>query len=420
MSANLDSNDQRKYYNSEVSWAAQSMLRKKRPLLAISFLIVYVCFFGIFIFYSFTVKIPTRVDAQGRLTSSKEPVPIKSPAAFVVGELLVKENQNVKAKQILMTSREALTDKDKATLSTFLLRTKTMVNDSKDQTCLRCLPQIEAISQMYVSINAQGDIRQIIQPIHDLLQELANAVRVYKKIEPSVSDLRMNIRLNEEKLREVDRREARKVLAKEVEQMEAAIVADKTRIEEKYQSSQLDIQRLRTLVSTRLSELGSKLELYEKTFNVVAPFDGKITNLRVKGAGEQLGTNDVLMELVPYGVQIMAKINVRNEDISKVQAGQEVIISVDALDEVDYGTVRGKVLEILRNEDTGEDIAGTKGTKYYQVLVQLSQQYLEMRGVKSPFLIGMSVQARVVSGYETIANNFLKSVLRVGERAGVK
>lgn len=407
------------YRSSGASWATQTAISDVRPALTFLFLGIYIVFFLAVAIYMTTVKLPVKVVGSGRLTSSKQPVPIKSSVDFIVGNVYVAENAKVRKGQLLVSSRENLGVSQKQILKSYLDRIDSLIRMQTEAVCRKCGIEVDLISAEYLKIGAQGPVQEILVSLNDQLQKYASASRNWSQLETNVTDLRFDIQISEGKLKRIREKNAEAILAREVEELQRTISTSKTRIAERYQTAkQATLSELEQLRS-RHSEVTSKLALSEKTFNVKAPFDGTISNLRLKGEGELLIPNQVLMDITPLDVQIIARIEIRNEDISSVKKGADVILTVDALPESKYGSLKGKVSEILRLEETETDTAGTRSTKGYPVLVTLEAQSLSFNDEKAELIIGMSTQARVVSEYATLLQTFIKTIFQFRDKAGL-
>lgn len=405
--------------DSDVSWSSSDVVNRNRPIFSYVALMLYVSAVLFVVFFALLVRVPVKVEAVGRLASSKETVPIKAPASFVLGRLKIAENSLVKKGEVLMSSREILDVAARGKLTQFMAGVTQLVQDSRDPLSLKAQYRFSMLTQLYHSINAQGEIQALIVPINDHLRELSASVAEYNQVESSVADLRMIVRVNSEKIAKIRQRGASQVLAKEVEALETEIVGAKTKIQNRFDVIRLRIQNTKNMINSRRVELQGRIDLYEKTFNVVAPFDGMVTNLKIKGEGELVSPGDVLLELVPSGSILIALVELANEDVAKVKVGSTVAVVVDSLPELDYGSIEGRVIEVLRKEAIQAPGAPLVEKNNFQAKIELSKQTLSRDGVLAPLLLGMSVRARIISDYQTIFNAFMKNVLHFGERAGM-
>jgi hypothetical protein len=87
---------------------------------------------------------------------------------------------------------------------------------------------------------------------------------------------------------------------------------------------------------------------------------------------------------------------------------------VDALPEIDFGTVSGNVTEIIRpmaNPGGAPQMADQAMS--FQVRASLARQSLSSAGVESPFLAGMVVRGKIVAGYESILKRGYRKLFKI-------
>lgn len=403
----------------DVSLAAQEAAVVRPPLVGQVFVGFFVLFFIGVVVFSAVTKIPVVVEAPGKLESLQSLVPVKAQASFVVSRLLVKEGDQVKKDQLLADSSENLAEQDIARLKNYVQGLRAIANLPDRDPCTGCLKSLQRLSADYLQIRAQGEIQSLIQPINDVTREVIGAVQNYQNIEPSIADVRMNIDLAKQKLGEIKKRNAEALLARDVENYRTQILAGQTRISERYQSALLQIQQNRSLLKARLVELEARLSRFGKTYNVLAPFDGIVMGIKIKGAGELVSPGQILLEIMPKGSLLRATIVVQNKDIGQVQAGNEAILTIDALPEIDYGTVTGSVSEVLRSEGGDPSMAASQaGT--FDVRIALEKQSLTKGATETPFILGMTCRAKVVVRHESILKSLFRKLFKIKDDLAVK
>jgi multidrug efflux pump subunit AcrA (membrane-fusion protein) len=410
-------NPQNYFPDDEVSLAAIEASHIKPPVAGTVFIIFFACFFITGLVYTILTEIPIVIDAQGSFESTSEAVAIKAQTGFVVNKVLVKENQAVKKGEVLVTSIDTLNEENRLKLKKYIDGMNVITSkDSKDP-CLACADQIQNLAQEYLQIQAFGEIQSLIQPINDISRELNGSIQAYAGIEPSISDARRSVSLAQAKLNEIKKRGAEKLLAKEVEDYNTQIISGNARIADRYRQALLTIQQQRSTLKARVAELESKLEKFSRTFTVLAPFDGKISNITVKGSGELISGGQVLMEIGELGSMLRANLQVQNKDIANIAAGSDVIITVNALPEIDYGSVSGSVTDVIKpmaSAGPGPGAAQAAAQPMpFQVRVSLSKQALSFKGVESPFIAGMGIQGKIVTGHESILKRAYRKLFKI-------
>lgn len=407
------------FRQSQISWAALEIAKKQPPLMSqvgVFFLLLFVLVVGV---YSYRTEVPVIVEGIGKITSEVPPVPIRAVTTFTADKIFVKDNQDVKKGQVLITSVENLKEEDFKKLKNFLMTVKKINSREPGKLCLSCMPDIDAAMQIYLSIRAQGEVLNIISPINDHLRGLKTQIEVYKDIEKSLTAVRLQVKNAQKKINEIKRRQADKMLAKEIEELESIVVGGNTQINEKYRTAGQQIKDLRSTLVARAKELDDRLVQFGRIYTVTAPFDGKVSTFKVKGSGEVVSGGQVLMEIVPANVPFIAEIEVQNKDISQVRQGDEVIVSIDSLPELDYGTIKGQIKEIVRAEPSQDPQAGAMGDRAYRVKVSLQQQKLSRGNEDVSLLLGMSLRGRVVVKYETLLRSMYRNLFKVKENIQV-
>jgi multidrug efflux pump subunit AcrA (membrane-fusion protein) len=403
---------------SEISSHAIEASHVRPPLAGTIFILFFTVFFCAATLYSVKTEIPIVTEASGIFESTAEPVAIKAQASFTIDQILVKENQRVKKGDVLVTSSETLSAENLERLKKYISDMNVVTSKPSKDPCLGCVAQLQKLALDYLQIQAFGEVQSLIQPINEISRELIGSTQGYAGIEPSISDVRRSISLAEGKLAEIKRRRADKLLAKEVEDYNTQIITGNTRIQERYRQGLLAIQQHRAALKARVAELESKLTKFGKTFTVLAPFDGRISNISVKGLGELVSPGQVLMEVGEEGSSLRATLFVQNKDIANISKGSEVVISVNALPEIDFGTISGSVTEIIKpmasaNPAQQMQAAGGAQAPPFQVRTSLSKQSLSSGGVESPFLAGMGIQGKIVTGYESIMKRAYRKLFKI-------
>jgi len=404
--------NQKHFFNeNQISWAAVDASKEGPSIFSQIGVIFLLLFFVTVAIYSVKTEVPVIVEGIGKITSTSPPVPIRSSATFTVDQVLVKENDKVVKGQILANSAENLKPAELVKLKS-LLSGLARINALPDSDlCLRCSSQLGALSQIYLTIRAQGEMLDLISPLNDQIRQFSQVVDQYNDIEKGLVAVRLQNKNSERKLQEIRKRRAEKVLAKEVEELEGVIISNKTQISEKFRGAAMQIREVRRTLKARTKEINERIEQFGKSYVVTSPFAGKIINLKLKGTGELVTGGQVLMEVIPADSPLMASVDIQNKDISSVKAGDEVIISVDSLPELDYGTMTGRVKEIIQVEaDTQNPQASNNN---FRVHVTLPASEMSKGTLSKPLLLGMTLRGRVVTRFESLAKSIYRVLFKV-------
>ncbi|GEM_PF-2677280 len=406
------------FKDNKISWAAVDVVAEGPSFLSqlgVAFLFVFVvCFF----IYASQAKVPVVVEGPGRVVSSLPSVPLRSLSTFTVAQVNVHDGDVVKRGQVLVTARESLSQESIDRLKN-MIKGLQLINDLPDTAlCLNCRTLLQQLTQIYLSIKTQGEMSNLMASINDQIRHLNSVVDGYNDLEKSVAGTRNQIKLAQKKLADIARRKAQIAQATDVENLESYIARESNSIADRFRTAASQIKDVRRTLKARTKELIDRTEQIGKTYAVQAPIDGKISNLKIKGTGELVTTGQELMELIPANSANIALIEVANKDIANIKVGDEVIISIDSMPELDFGTINGKILDVV-SADIEENMRGPANTNF-KVKVSIPVSSLSNGVGEKPILLGMTLKGRIVTRFESLAKSIYRVLFRVKENVKVK
>lgn len=139
--------------------------------------------------------------------------------------------------------------------------------------------------------------------------------------------------------------------------------------------------------------------------DVRAPATGIIHKLKVNTIGGVISRGDEIMEIVPQDATLEAMIKIKPKDIGHVHVGQQVKVRFTTYDFSRYGKILGELKDLSAAALLDKD-----GTPYHQGLVKLSQNYVGNTPGKNEIIVGMTVQADIVTGNKTVLEYLLKPI----------
>ncbi len=170
------------------------------------------------------------------------------------------------------------------------------------------------------------------------------------------------------------------------------------------EQKKLDVLKLQAQVAD-LSEQISKQQYmagqatgYE---SITAPVSGTVFDLQVK-KGAIVSAGQVMLKVVPDD-NLTTKAFISNQDIGFVSEGLPVDVKLDAFPSSEFGSIKGKVLQVGSDVLAPDDII-----KYYHfpVKVTLERQFLEVNGRKIFLQSGMSVTMNIKVRKRTVMSIF--------------
>lgn len=156
-------------------------------------------------------------------------------------------------------------------------------------------------------------------------------------------------------------------------------------------------------LEAQIAALNSSLSQYKITAqkNGKVHFSSTLTNGMVIQQGNSLGSisdtkNGLIVETL-----------LQSSDRPMVKVGDEVSLAVSGLNQSEYGTVKGKIINI----DEDANIDSQKGTIYFNAKVKPEQTFLEdKKGEKVNLTLGMVTETRVKYDKITYMKYFLEQI----------
>ena len=298
------------------------------------------------------------VVAPGKLEPLGGVREIQIPLNGVVKTLDVKEGQQVKKGQVLLTlDPEATNQRQKSVTETI------------------------ALTQSQLALK-QEELRRYLQ---------LNSTEQAK--------LQRNLKLNEEILDRYAKLEAQGASA------ELQLLEQRNRVEEiRGQLEQTQVDRLRqtAVLEQAVQQLRSQLaqlqgDLTEQNVNIryqriSSPVDGVVFELKPRGAGFVSRDSQPVLKVVPFD-KLEARVEIPSSDIGFVRAGQGADISIDSFPATDFGVLEGTVRRVGSDAIPPDQL---NQTYRYPADIRLSSQQLKLKnGRILPLQVGMSLTANI-------------------------
>ncbi len=182
-----------------------------------------------------------------------------------------------------------------------------------------------------------------------------------------------------------------------------------------FQDSQADMTKAEEELSTKEQELADKRITLERTV-ITAPMDAIVKNIIVTTRGARVRPGDVIMELVPFGDELIIEAKMKPSEISFVKPGQLAAVKLDAYDYSIYGMFHGKVKYI--SPDTLKERTPEGEQLYFRVLIAMGQTELTAKnGKKIELTPGMTAQVDIVTGNRSVLTYLTKPIIKTFSEA---
>lgn len=132
-----------------------------------------------------------------------------------------------------------------------------------------------------------------------------------------------------------------------------------------------------------------------KNSEIRASFDGTVTLVNELNPGDIIQAGNQFCSVIPFGSDLKVMLYIPENEISKIEVGQNTEYIFDAIPYNEYGKITGKITSISADSIVNE----SAGTKFYIAQADLSALSLKnsdgnIREIKN----GMMVEAKTISG----------------------
>ena len=143
-----------------------------------------------------------------------------------------------------------------------------------------------------------------------------------------------------------------------------------------------------------------------------APIDGIVKNVRYQSAGNVVKAGEPIMEVVPLKDQLVVEVKLNPSDRGYVKLGQEALVKVSAYDFYRYGGLDGKISGI------GADTLSTReDDQFYRVIVSTEKSHIGASAGLMPITPGMTAEVDIKVDTQSIFWSLIRPVLKMKHEA---
>lgn len=154
---------------------------------------------------------------------------------------------------------------------------------------------------------------------------------------------------------------------------------------------QQSIKDLKMQVNDLQSKL-TEIKKIKKINQIQSPINGFIHDLKPFGKGYVANSTETILKIVPRD-NLIAIIDINTSDIGFVKIGKEVDLSIDSFPAKDFGSLKGKLIQI---SSTALEPNDRNRKPHFKAKVTLQSQKLETKkGIKLALKPGMSLSASI-------------------------
>lgn len=308
--------------------------------------------------WSSVAKIDQVTRAQAQLIVASRTQLIQSADGGIVTALHVKEGDEVKAGQILVTLQKERAQAAVADLSAKVAALKITLTRLHAEVYEKPLNFDPELTQYSEYIRNQTDLyNKRRKAYRDDISSLENILRLAE------AELAINKKL--ETSGDVGKAEVLR-LERSAADIRAQLASKRNKY---FQDAQTDMTKAQEELSTQSELLRDRSQILEQT-ELVASVDGIVNNIKVNTVGGVLRTGDTVMELLPVGDNLIAEAKISPADIAFIAIGQEANVKLDAYDSSIFGAMHGRVSYISPDILTEETRQGP--VIYYRVRIRIT------------------------------------------------
>ncbi|MBE9013066.1 HlyD family efflux transporter periplasmic adaptor subunit [Pseudanabaenaceae cyanobacterium LEGE 13415] len=374
--------------------------------------------------YNVTVKAPATVRPAGDLRL------VQSAIEGTVKEIAVKENQKVKAGDVVARMDDSRLMTTKSQLEGDLRQGQLQLNQINAQ--IQALDSQIAAESNVVDRSVQAAEAQLRSQLRSFQDQRTTATS-------NVDEARAALNLAREELRRFRQLAAAgAVPALTLQEKEAAVQVAQARVdrastalnptdaeiaraqEEIAQTQARGASTLATLRQQREQLLQNRIELQrqldrtskelqqvERSFDqslVRAPISGTLLQLNLRNADQVVRSGEAIAFIAPENAPFVLKAQIAAQDIDKVKPGQSIQMRVSACPFPDYGTLNGVIKTVAPDaRPASENAAAT-----YEITMEPAQSFVGDERRQCPLQAGMEGTVDVISRQETVVQFLLR------------
>ena len=163
----------------------------------------------------------------------------------------------------------------------------------------------------------------------------------------------------------------------------------------------------RQIAQREISELNETMKALKDNLDrtvITAPVDGVVKNLFFVTIGGVIRPGEAILDIVPTKDNLIVEARLQESDIGFVKPGQSAVVKLSSADAVNFGQIEGIVQRI--SPDTEQDENDNR-IVFYNIFVELDQNYFESKEKTYYLVPGVKVTASIQIGERTLANYLL-------------
>lgn len=357
-----------------------------------------------FLIWSNIASINRTSKAPGQIVATAKTQEIQAYDDGVIEKIDVKEGQFVHSGEMLVSLQKE--------------RAEAAYEDAK--------AKVAALQATLARLKAEvfGGKPEFPKSVHDYPEFISNQTQLFQRRQQALNDeisaLNESLELaNQELTLNMPLLETGDIGATEIIRLKAKVSELKGKISnvrnKYFQDSQTDMTKAEEELSTKLQEFADKKITLERT-DIYAPIDSIVKNILITTKGARVRPGDVIMELVPFGDQLIVEAKLEPADISFIKKGQKAAVKLDAYDYTIYGIFDGEVIYI--SPDALKEKTADGERSYFTVRIKLDNtELISKTGKKIEVTPGMTTNVDIITGNRTVFEYIAKPIIKTVSEA---
>ena len=402
---------------SKVSWGVQATIIKLEPRIErmTLFTIIFIIFLAIIWAY-FSIKAVV-VDASGEITPVAAPIPVMAKSSFTIKNILVKDNQTLLKDDLVIETTRHLDVRVRKDIELVFIDMAKLLSTEKQGLCrYDCMQKLKIIAEERLNfldkIDQSMDFYREVVDLNRAFKEYYLQLRAVKVLPETLISLQNEIRINQKRISEIDKRRARQILALEYEELQNKVISLQTSVKEKELNSKSSIDSSRTNYDIALSKINQSFKYYNDNSVVRTSNTGKIRFSNLKGVGQTVSGGETLFLMTQSSSDLWLKFQISEADLSKVKVSQKVKIDLSSYPASEFGIQKATVVEILDKLPVENE---QNKTPSFVGFAKLDSQYVRFKGKDFSLRSGMQGNVKIIITHETLLNIFIKKIFSIKE-----
>lgn len=359
------------------------------------------------VIWSAFAKIDQVTRAKGSVIASARTQEIQASDGGILTKISVKEGDQVKKGQLLITLEEARAQAaydDSASKVAALRITIARLEAEVYNKPLRFDPELQKYPEYIQNQTALYNRRR--QAIEQDVQSLTSMLKLAQQ----------ELSLNEPLLKYGDVAQADVIkLRRQVADIQAQIANKRNKY---FQDAQTDLTKAQEDLSAENEKMRDRSQVLQEK-RLFAPTDGLVKNIDVTTIGGVVKAGETIMEILPTSSDLIVEAKVSPADIAYVSEGQDAKVKLDAYDYSIFGAMQGKVIYI--SPDTLIEKTPKGDEAYYRVQIKISSDQVNGRAKEIVIKPGMTASIDIKAMERTVLSYLTKPITKtlnegLGER----